>query len=375
MAAAGVLVVEGEPGIGKSALLDWATRASIRSACGAVGAVEVELELPYGALGHLLRPLHGAAAKLDEGHMAALSAVFAAGGVVGETPRSFQPDRFAVGAATLALLADVSEAGPLLVVMDDAHWLDQSSAEALAFMARRLLAEGILLLLSKRAGEGHAALTPFRASSSLGGACRGDRAAAGRRRPAAEHRTRQAAHPRVDGNPLALAELPRLVAADELAGPSLTQAAADRRAADERVCGPVLTTADRCRQAAAIVAMLSAPGLQLAEGALQAADLSVNELAAAEDAGLIELNPSGVSFRHPLARSAAAYSVPGTWRRRCTHRLPQRWSTQSTSTSRSSAPGTWLPHQRGRVKTRPRCWRRPLRRPWRSPAGGCCPGL
>ena len=314
----GVLVLEGEPGIGKSSLLSWAVEQASDLQVVRSAAVEPELELPYGALGHLLRPLHSATAGLDVGQAGALSAVFAADGVAEETPRSFQPDRFAVGAAALALLAYVAESGPLLVVMDDAHWLDQSSAEALVFVARRLLAEGIVILLSRRPGEGNAALNALSTVVLTGlepAAATALLMNAGGPRLSAE-RVKQLIK-ESNGNPLALAELPRLLAADELAG---LVPAHQPLPIGERLTNAYASSfsqlPDRCRQAAAIVAMLSRPGLQLAERALHAADLSVSELAAAEDAGLIELASTGVSFRHPLARSAAAYSVPATWRRR-----------------------------------------------------------
>ena len=314
----GVLVLEGEPGIGKSSLLGWAVEQASDLRVVRSVAVQPELELPYGALGHLLRPLHRTAARLDEGQTAALGAVFAAGGIMTKTTQRFQPDRFAVGAAALALLAGTAEAGPLLVAMDDAHWLDQSSAEALAFLARRLLAEGIVLLLSKRTGEGHDALNnlPTLVLTGLEPAAATALLMNGGGPRLSTERIQQLIK-ESNGNPLALAELPRLLAADELAGlvpahqplpigERLTNVYASRFA----------QLPDGCRQAAAIVAMVSRPGLQLVQGALQAADLTVDELAPAEDAGLVELTASGVSFRHPLARSAAAYSVPAGWRRR-----------------------------------------------------------
>ena len=316
---------EGEQDQPQGSLLSWAAEQATDLRVVRSVAVEPELELPYGALGYLLRPLYSAVARLDVAHAGALRAVFAAGGVAGETRPSFQPDRFAVGAAALALLAASAEEGPLLVVMDDAHWLDHSSAEALAFMARRLLAEGIVLLLSRRTGEGNTALTTLPTIVLTGlepAAATALLMSSGGPRLSTE-RVKQLIK-ESNGNPLALAELPRLVAADELAGlvPAHKPLPIGERLTDA-FARSFSQLPDKCRQAAAIVAMLSRPGLQLAERALHAGDLSVGELAAAEDAGLIELTSAGVSFRHPLARSAAAYSVPATWRRRAHNAVAQ----------------------------------------------------
>ena len=374
----GVLVLEGEPGIGKSWLLGWAVEQASDFRVVRSVAVQPELELPYGALGHLLRPLHGATANLDEGQTAALGAVFVAGGVVTETSQRFQPDRFAVGAAALALLAGATEAGPLLVVMDDAHWLDQSSAEALAFMARRLLAEGIVFLLSKRTGEGHDALNnlPTLVLAGLEPAAAAALLMNGGGPRLSPERVQQLIE-ESNGNPLALAELPRLVAADELAGrvPAHQPLPIGERLTSV-YAGRFAELPDSCRQAAAIVAMVSRPGLQLVQGALQAADLTVDELAPAEGAGLVELTSSGVSFRHPLARSAAAYSVPAAWRRRAhtavaealvdavdvNQKIERAWHLAAASIGASEETAAMLEDAAANAVAAVRL-------------GGCCPGV
>src|SRR5690349_621767 len=138
-----VLVVSGEPGVGKTALL----QSAIRSASGfrvmrAVG-VESEMELAFAALQQLCAPLIDRLHRLPGPQQDALAVAF--GLRAGEAP-----DRFLVGLAALSLLADAAEEQPLLCVVDDAQWLDRASAQALVFVARRLLAESVALVLVTR---------------------------------------------------------------------------------------------------------------------------------------------------------------------------------------------------------------------------------
>jgi hypothetical protein len=138
-----VLVVSGEAGIGKTALLE----AVIGSASGfrvarAVG-VESEMELAFAALQQLCAPMLDRLDRLPAPQQDALGVAF--GLRAGEAP-----DRFLVGLAVLSLLSDVAEEQPLLCVVDDAQWLDRASAQALVFVARRLLAESIALVLVTR---------------------------------------------------------------------------------------------------------------------------------------------------------------------------------------------------------------------------------
>src|SRR6202012_5337729 len=138
-----VLVVSGEPGVGKTALLE----SAIGSASGfrvmrAVG-VESEMELAFAALQHLCAPILDRLDRLPAPQRDALGVAFGlrAGDV---------PDRFLVGLAVLSLLAEAAEEQPLLCVVDDAQWLDRASAQALVFVARRLLAESVALVFSTR---------------------------------------------------------------------------------------------------------------------------------------------------------------------------------------------------------------------------------
>ena len=138
-----VLVVSGEPGVGKTALLE----SAIGSASGfrvmrAVG-VESEMELAFAALQQLCAPLMDRLDRLPAPQQDALGVAF--GLRAGDAP-----DRFLVGLAVLSLLAEAAEEQPLLCVVDDAQWLDRASAQALVFVARRLLAESVALVLATR---------------------------------------------------------------------------------------------------------------------------------------------------------------------------------------------------------------------------------
>src|SRR5215203_1026335 len=140
------LVLRGEPGIGKSSLLDAAAERATGFTVLRARGVELEAELPSSGLLELLRPIVGHVDQLPEPQAAALRSALALGPTDGS-------DRFAACAATLGLLAAASEGGAVLVLIDDAQWLDSASGEALAFAARRLRAEGIAMLWTVRTGD------------------------------------------------------------------------------------------------------------------------------------------------------------------------------------------------------------------------------
>src|SRR5215472_17911150 len=152
----GVLVLRGEAGVGKSALLAYAAgdRAVGVTVLRAAG-VEAEVELPFAALHQLLRPLLDRLDHLPAAQAAALRAAFG----LAAPPGGHEPvggrlgDRFLLSVGVLSLLADAAEQRPLVCLLDDAHWLDQASADALVFAGRRLGAEGIGLLFAAREAE------------------------------------------------------------------------------------------------------------------------------------------------------------------------------------------------------------------------------
>ena len=143
-----MLVLRGEPGIGKSALLDYAieNRASCHLLRGE--GVKSEVQLPYAALHQLLYPVLDRVDTLPELQGVALRSAF------GLAPQPV-PDRFLVAVSALTLMSDLAADTGLVCLVDNAHWLDQPSADALLFVARRLQAEGIALLFAAREGETH----------------------------------------------------------------------------------------------------------------------------------------------------------------------------------------------------------------------------
>jgi predicted ATPase len=138
----GTLVIRGEAGVGKTALLDYAAAAAgMRVLRGT--SIESETELPFAALQLLLRPALGRLDLLPPPQARALRGAFG----LAATPGA---DRFLIGLAALSLLSELAGDGALLCVVDDAHWLDRASADALLFAARRLESEGVVLLASAR---------------------------------------------------------------------------------------------------------------------------------------------------------------------------------------------------------------------------------
>ena len=212
----GVLVLRGEAGIGKSALLDYVVdraRAQGSHLARAVG-VESEMELAYSGLHQLCAPmLDDHLERLPPPQRTALATVFGLSG--GPTP-----DRFLVGLATLTLFADVAEQEPLVCIVEDAQWLDQGSAQILAFVARRLLAEHVAIVCAARTGDRRRRSWPGSRSSFVGGLATSDALALllenlhGPLDAAVSQRIVAESH----GNPLALLELPRTWSVAELAG-------------------------------------------------------------------------------------------------------------------------------------------------------------
>jgi hypothetical protein len=141
-----VMVLRGEPGIGKSALMQYAAETGPDFHVARADGVESEMELPYAAVHQLCRPMLDHLDRLPEPQAAALRIAF---GLRAGPP----PDRFLVSLAVLSLLSGQAESQPLLCLIDDAQWLDQASAQTLAFVARRLYGESVAFLVGIRDGD------------------------------------------------------------------------------------------------------------------------------------------------------------------------------------------------------------------------------
>jgi DNA-binding CsgD family transcriptional regulator len=314
--ASTVLALAGEPGIGKTALLDYAAGQSDGMRLLRARGIESEAQIPFGSLLELIRP----ALVLLE-HIPPPQAV-ALEGALALRPGSAQ-DRFALGAATLSLLAAYAEQGPVAVLVDDAQWLDGSSAQALLFAIRRLLADPIAVLIAVRDGEPSlldgAGLPMLRITGLTSDEAAGLMPGLP---PDAVTRLHQA----TAGNPLALLEL----AADP--GDAMLAPEGAPVLVSAGISGAFLRRAGRLDQAArrALVLAATSDTGDLAALGQAAARLGIDlsALAAAESAGLVTLSAGAVEFRHPLARSAVYAAAPAS-QRRAAHRalaaaLPDR---------------------------------------------------
>jgi DNA-binding CsgD family transcriptional regulator len=304
------LLVHGEAGMGKTTLLrDAADSARALRVVRARG-IESESELPFAALSELLSPLLDLRAEIPPVQAQALGGALA----LEAAPVS---DRFAVAAGVLSLLGAAAERQPVLAIADDLQWLDEASREALVFAARRLDAEGVVLLFGMRDGEGLVAGELGLDTLHLDGL---DEASA---------RALLAAEPNgftpavIDqlvatsaGNPLALREIPRTLSADQRAGRDL--ALAPLRPGDtlERAFARrVSVLPDTTRRALLVAACAETIRADVIAGALAEADLPPDALEPAEAAGLLALRGREVEFDHPLVRAAVYHGGTPAQRR------------------------------------------------------------
>jgi DNA-binding CsgD family transcriptional regulator/tetratricopeptide (TPR) repeat protein len=310
----GALVVRGEAGIGKSALLNEAIgRADGMQVLRARG-VQSEVDVAYSGLHELLRPALSSIDAIPDAQAVALRAALAlAAGAV--------PERLAVFGGALSLLAAVAEERPLLCVIDDAHWLDEASTAAMAFVARRLDADGIAVLFGVRDPEIRAFTAPGIAELCLGGL---DRSAARqllatRLPPGAGSLVAEQVLEISRGNPLALIELPSDLTATRLAG---QRPDGPRRRAGTAVAHGFLRRLahlpSSTRRALLVVAASDVDELRALSRAFAVLGLDPNTLKPAEQVGLVTL-ASSVDFCHPLARSAI-YGAAEENDRRAVHR-------------------------------------------------------
>jgi DNA-binding CsgD family transcriptional regulator len=313
--ASQVLVVTGEAGMGKTALLADAAEQG-RSAGMQVLPVtgrESESKLAFAGLHQLLRPVLPAAAGLPGRQAQALL------GALGLAADPVAADPLLTGMAVLTLLSDLSEHSPVLVVADDAHWLDRSSLDALAFAGSRLDAEPIVLLVGARGqappsgfdrGFPELHLEPLSAADA-------GRLLDGQPRPP-RGRARAQVLAQAVGNPMALIELAKVIADDP--------AASRRWAAEPLPLTDRLTAVLTSRFAAlpeparaALLRAAVADGPDLRAAASRGSGPDVRALAPAEQLGLIKIDRTGPRFSHPLVRSAIYHSAPFA-RRAAAHR-------------------------------------------------------
>src|SRR4051794_30145568 len=204
------LVVRGDAGVGKTALMDHALGSVASARTLRARGVESEMELAYAALHQLCAPLLDGLPELPEPQRDALRTIF------GQYPGP-PPERFMVGLSVLSLVSNAARPTPLLCLVEDAQWLDQSSAQVLGFVARRLQAESILMVFSSREPVPELAGLPELVVEGLGVADARTLLASVTRTPV-DPRILDRVVAEAQGNPLALLELPRGLSATEVAG-------------------------------------------------------------------------------------------------------------------------------------------------------------
>jgi len=305
----GALVLRGDPGIGKSALLDVAVRRACLRAVRVLAAtgVQSETRLPFAGLHQLLEPVIDLADRLPRQQRDALLRAF---GIV----RDGAADPFLTALATLELIVEVAAESPVLLVVEDAQWLDQPSFAALSFVARRVDTEHALILIAVRSGYATALDDAGLAELRLGPL--DDVAAAAvldHRSPGLDSTLRRRVLEEAAGNPLALIELPASLATEHPSG-------------EPWIAGPVpLTTrlerafaaraADLGRDARGLLLVAAADDHGLVAEIMSAtanlldAEPGAAALDAAVDAGLVFVDGGFVRFCHPLTRSAIYQSA------------------------------------------------------------------
>ena len=308
-----VIVLRGEAGIGKSALLGYVSERAHGTRLVRAAGVESEMELAYNGLHQLCAPMFDHLERLPQPQRTALETVFGRS----EGPA---PDRFLVGLATLTLFADAAEHQPLVCIVEDAQWLDQVSSHILSFVARRVLAERLAIVCAARTGTGDEVLAGL-PELSLGGLSdtdalallldnlHGPLDAAVCQQIVAESR----------GNPLALVELPRTWSAVELAGGFGLPESLPVTGRIEQSYARRLHRLPSDTQ----LLVLAAAAEPVGDPALlrRAADSLEIDMAAAEaaaDAGLLTIR-GRVQFAHPLVRSTA-YRTAAAHDRHSVHR-------------------------------------------------------
>jgi DNA-binding NarL/FixJ family response regulator len=310
--ASRAIVLRGEAGVGKSALLDYLSDGVAGWQVSRAVGVDSEMQLTYNGIHQLCSPLLEHLERLPVPQRDALATVFG-------RDNGPAPDRFLVGLAVLTLFAEVAERQPLICVIDDAHWLDQTSAQIIGFVARRLLAERVALVCAARTGIGDHIMVgqPELLVEGL---------------PARDARTLllDNVHGPLDtaicerivsecqGNPLALLELPRGLTASQLAGGfGLVGGAALPGRIEETFLRRLSALAEGTRSIMLIAAADPTGDPVVLWRAAQSLGIDTSAVAAGETDGLLEI-AAQVQFRHPLVRSAV-YRAASPQERRAVH--------------------------------------------------------
>ncbi|MER7144065.1 ATP-binding protein [Streptomyces xanthochromogenes] len=303
------IVLRGEPGIGKTALLDHlAENAQGCTVVRAVG-VEFESELALASLSELIGPLSPVLGELPAYYADVLTLLVPQKPADSARTPPASADRHAIYAATLALLTAAAARRPLLCLIDDAHWIDDASAAALLFTARRLLADSVLIVFATRE------VPPFEAPGIETLRLEGLSEQAGLELLARSGNVSPLAGARLAaltmGNPLALIELARVLtleSADSLS--DLVEPLPTTKLLQRAFAASLVTMSDRQRQALLVCAAAGSADLEVVARALGALGLDLVALDEGTVSGLVQITGRTVTYRHPLIRSAV-YSQAG----------------------------------------------------------------
>ena len=302
LGTSGSLLITGGAGIGKTTLLDRCRDLAADLLTLQADGVERESQLPYAGLSTLLRPVLDRLATIPYVQASALRSALA-------LEATDEARRFAVPSAVLSLLAAVAEEGPVLVIVDDAQWMDEESLQAVAFAVRRLRAEGIVALFGARTGTGSGVELPGIDRIDLQPLARDDARVLLARSyadvaPAVTERLLDTAA----GNPLAILEVPIALTAEQRSGAEPIAAPLPPGATlDAALSHAVDALPPDTQHALLVVAAAGSDGALVAR-ALDRRGLTHAALEPAEDARLIELASGKIRFRHPLLRSVAYHS-------------------------------------------------------------------
>ncbi len=295
----GVAVLRGEPGIGKSALLDYAAAQAGGMPLLRAAGIQTEVAMPFAVLHELLYPVLNRVPHLPGPQAAAL------GGAFGTAPGRGH-DRFLVAVAVLTMLAEVAADTGMLCLVDDAQWIDQASADALIFAARRLEAEGVAILFAARDGEPRDFRVPGVRERRVGGL----------EASSARHLLRETAPEVIDsvrdalveqtgGNPLALLELPPLLTAEQKSGRAPLPEPLPLGRSLEQVFDAQVSRLPQPTQELLLVGATEETGnLSIVLRAAETIGVPPEALAPAERTHLISAQNGRWEFRHPLVRSS-----------------------------------------------------------------------
>ena len=306
----GALVISGEAGIGKSALL-----GHVREQAQALGAtvlatagVESEAELGFAGLHQLIAPIFSTVDRLPDAYRMALQAAFG-------TATGTDPDPFRVAMAAFQLISDAADANPVVLLVDDAHWLDRPTLGALTFIARRLEREPIALLATVRTGppspfaDARVPILELQRLSTDEAAALLDRSA-----PSMHPVTRARVLAEAVGNPLALVELPRTTPFSTASPDHLVPSPTTLNARlVQAFASSLRDLTDECRLALLAVALDSRASLDetlRSTTLVHGSPVSLEALEPAVHAGLIDVRDGALQYRHPLIRSAVRQAAP-----------------------------------------------------------------